>query len=595
MQAESFDIPSITPAEEVSITAFLNSYAREWDEWTISDLPESMALASACREGMVVTDASIELWAPLRHRSVLGRHSFGAPLFRIQKANGAASAIDFAEFVQSALAMPHLQRQSTSEGRKNFAERIDESRRYIEDVYASRGHELAEQARRSMTFIEGEQFLVHGHSFHPTPKSRDALSASHNRRYCPEFGARFSLHWFAVDSRYVHSRSARAFEQDWVKALFDSDPTPRIRDLPAGYTRYPLNPWQASFLLGLERIQALERDGALIDLGTWGDYWYPTSSVRSLYRPSAPYMLKTSLSVRLTNSVRNLLPHEVERGLQVHEVMASASGHEFRTRFPHVTIVTEPAYYAILNEDGTLLPESIIVCRQNPIDPARESIVLASLTQESGAEPSSLIARHLRSLSKLRSVSLQAAGRLWFDAYCKVVLQPLLLAHADYGFVFGAHQQNIVIGIEDHLPVHLYFRDCQGTGYTEKAFARLQGEVPTLNLENGNILSDGKIAVLLVYYLIINSSFNAISALSTGSGLPEEELLRAMRVHMKRLLEEGVAEPCCLEHLLGNPELFQKRNFLCALTDLNENTTDDPIALYRAIPNPFHETQGQQS
>lgn len=78
-----------------------------------------------------------------------------------------------------------------------------------------------------------------------------------------------------------------------------------------------MHPWQADYLLEQDWCQRLVEKGALRDLGEAGAPWLPTSSSRSLYSETNSDMIKFSLSVRLTNSVRTLSVKEVKRGMRL--------------------------------------------------------------------------------------------------------------------------------------------------------------------------------------------------------------------------------------------------------------------------------------
>ncbi|KJG88809.1 hypothetical protein RN24_08185, partial [Yersinia pestis subsp. microtus bv. Ulegeica] len=54
-------------------------------------------------------------------------------------------------------------------------------------------------------------------------------------------------------------------------------------------------------------------------------------------------------------------------------------------------------------------------------------------------------------------------------AYCQHVLLPLFSTEADYGLVLLAHQQNILVEMQQDLPVGMLYRDCQGSGFTQSA------------------------------------------------------------------------------------------------------------------------------
>ncbi|NKC49678.1 hypothetical protein HED54_22935 [Ochrobactrum anthropi ATCC 49188] len=76
-----------------------------------------------------------------------------------------------------------------------------------------------------------------------------------------------------------------------------------------------MHPWQASRLSLRPDIQQLERQGKLIDLGSSGPDWRATSSLRAIYSRESDWMLKFSLSLRLTNSRRIVEPSECLRAL----------------------------------------------------------------------------------------------------------------------------------------------------------------------------------------------------------------------------------------------------------------------------------------
>ena len=77
-----------------------------------------------------------------------------------------------------------------------------------------------------------------------------------------------------------------------------------------------------------------------------------------------------------------------------------------------------------------------------------------------------------------------------------------MVSQADYGLLFGAHQQNLLITLKDGYPDKVYFRDCQGTGYSHVARELLE------NGSSGEHHVDETLGNrLFTYYLIINSTF----------------------------------------------------------------------------------------
>ncbi len=406
----------------------------------------------------------------------------------------------------------------------------------------------------------------------------------------PEMGGEFALTYFVVDPDLYFERESAAWTADPCFAAItavDRELSAKMEAWPT-YRLLPMHPWQAVHLQSLDSVKAAMSEGKIINLGTFGPLWKPTSSLRSLYCQDLPYMLKFSLSIRITNSIRNLLEHEVVRGLQVHEVFSTQDGQKLLQRYPYFKVLFEPAFAALRDAEGQLIKESIVVCRENPFVGTNTALVLATLTEEDAYGRGTFIARQVSKRAEQIGHSPAQVARQWFSRYCERVLEPLLMAQADYGILFGAHQQNILIGFKEDLPDSLYFRDCQGTGYTDLGYKIFSSEVKSLARDNGNILSSAKGNALIIYYLIINASFNVIHALSAGGAIGEDELLGDLRDFIIALRAKGVRDSSCLDTLLDEESLLHKGNFACSLSGLNENMTSDPLAIYTKIPNPLY-------
>lgn len=337
-------------------------------------------------------------------------------------------------------------------------------------------------------------------------------------------------------------------------------------------------------------MQSYMRDGRIRECDESTKVWHATSSLRSVYREDADFMLKFSISLRLTNSIRHLLFHEVERGQQLHDVLATPTGQRFLREHPSFQMMSEPAFVAFKDEQGLPLSESIVVCRENPFQNtvARNKVVLATLTQDHPFGGLNLIQRLILSSTVEANQSLRTRARLWFDGFLKASVAPILAAHANYGIVLGAHQQNLILDLQNGYPVGSFFRDCQGTGYTELGWSLFAEDVPLLSKGNGNILGEDMGNWLLSYYVILNSTFNVITALSQNDWIQEEELLADLKDCLGRLLAKGVRDESCLRYLLYEKKgLMHKGNFLCSFKNMNENTIDDPLAIYTRVPNPL--------
>jgi siderophore synthetase component len=182
---------------------------------------------------------------------------------------------------------------------------VAESTRYVAEFLAAKDAE-GPAAATTTRFLRAEQSLALGHPLHPTPKSRQPMTPDEVRRYAPELGAAFRLHWFRADRSIVAEDSTlpATAAETLARLLADDDLVdPAVRRDAAAAGRHaliPVHPWQARRLLEQPAVRDLLDAGLLHDLGEQGRPWSATSSVRTVYRPDAPFMLKLSLRVRIT-------------------------------------------------------------------------------------------------------------------------------------------------------------------------------------------------------------------------------------------------------------------------------------------------------
>ncbi|WP_407330751.1 IucA/IucC family protein [Enterovibrio sp. 27052020O] len=568
---------------DVAVTCFLNAFLRECASVHVEHLE----------------DGQCQLTIPMSHEkqiryqvsrySHLGLHEYLMPAFLVSKAG--FIPLTFRDVVSHIVSEPALVGMLGKTQKHTFITRVIESHQNTQDAINHQG-ELARLFEGALRFETAEQGLLAGHSVHPAPKSREQFTAEDAKRYSPEFGGRFPLRWFAVaDWLTLNGSSGNRSAYTRIDSLVDADLSlcALKHRCPKSYVLLPAHPWQANVLLAHEDIQNYLNKGLMIDLGEAGQDWYSTSSTRSLYSPSLPYMLKFSLSVRLTNSVRNLSLKEVIRGTRLNEVYQA---HPFAKTDPLLagfTVMQEPAFIGLLDRHGKVIDESLVALRENALQhsPAQEAVVLATLSQQHPDGKDNLLASRIKHYASAETISVEAAARKWFDAYCQHVVVPLFALQANYGIVFLAHQQNIVLRMHNGLPTGMYYRDCQGTGYTDLAYQLFPRVLVDDAQSVENYWDQDKVRRYFAYYLIINSSYNVVAAIASGCGLSEQSLLATLRENLCDLRTKGVKDSACLDYVLNSPTLCCKGNFYCYLQDFNENTIPDPKVIYFDLINPL--------
>ncbi|KYG63757.1 aerobactin siderophore biosynthesis protein iucA [Bdellovibrio bacteriovorus] len=568
-----------------SISCFFNALFREFHAYEIINTA-SLIPASQDSISVKVSEKNT-LLIPLKKKSSLGRHQYLDQFYILRE--GQLTSLGFMDAVDLIVGfLSEVWREDPSK-KEIFLRRVQNSLHNMELALEARAADMAKLYEEPTNFKAAEQGLMIGHNFHPYPKMREGFDDAEYAIYSPEMGGKFALHWFFVKPEVLHNQTAAQFKtKDWTSKLYVTEKAEI--SVPEGYLPFPVHPWQKNHLLKNKTIKQYVLDKKIIDAGGTSLMWYPTSSLRSIYAPHSPYMLKFSLTLKLTNSIRHLTDVEVVRGLQVYDVFATAKADEFKNRYPDFHVIFEPAFAAIKDENGKSIAESIVVCRENPFqdkEASGENIVLSTLAQDNPLGGETLIFKHILAKSQATGQSIHDVSREWFKKYLTIAIKPFITAQSEYGILLGAHQQNMVLTIKDHMPMKAYFRDCQGTGYSEHGFELYRHEVASLVKENGNIL-DEKGNILFGYYLLVNSTFNVISAIAHDNGVTEEVLVDDLRAFLKALLVPGLPDASFLNYCLARPEIYQKGNFNCSLQNLNENTAANPLAIYNLIKNPLY-------
>ncbi len=305
-------------------------------------------------------------------------------------------------------------------------------------------------------FIAAEQALLLGHPFHPTPKSREGSPAD-LAELSPELRGSFRLHWMAVRPELLAGGSAGAHPAELARALAPPD----LR-LPEGMVPIPVHPWQARHLAARPAVRDLLDAGLIADLGRAGDLWYPTSSLRTVWRPGAPHQLKLSLGMRITNSRRENLRAELELGLQAHRLLAAGLGASLATAHPRFRVLTDPAWLAV-DVPGAREGGFEVALRRNGLGAATRVACLAGLTAERPDRPASLLGEMLCDLAGVLRRGRPEVAEAWFARYLDVALAPLLWLRAVAGVALEAHQQNMLVALDPlGWPAGAWYRDSQG-------------------------------------------------------------------------------------------------------------------------------------
>lgn len=565
---------------DVAAQCFLNALLRETQDWQLlpGALPDEPAQIHFPLSGSQALHIALRYFSPTQH------HHYQFPARLTGTDNDRGEEIDFARLVQLVLAKPAVKGALGDDVIARFAGRVLESHAHTWQAIDLR-HDWACLRDKPLNFAQAEQALLVGHAFHPAPKSHEPFNETEARRYLPDFASRFPLRWFAVDKTCVAGESLSLTLRTRLLRFAAQSAPELLSHFTDDRWLVPMHPWQAEHLLSQAWCQTLAKSGLLTDLGEAGARWLPTSSSRSLYSESNSDMIKFSLSVRLTNSVRTLSVKEVKRGIRLARMAQTPRWQSLQARYPTMRVMQEDGWVGLRDAQGEIQEESLMALRVNLLfdAPETQTNVLVSLTQAAPDGGDTLLAAAVRRLSQRLSLPPEQAARCWVQAYCDRVLLPLFSAEADYGLVLLAHQQNILVEMQEDLPVGLLYRDCQGSAFTDGA-AEWLAEEGELSAENR--FSEAQLLRYFPYYLLVNSTL-AVTAALGAAGFDSEANLMALVRDALAQLRVTARDTRCLDYVLDSRHWNCKGNFFCYLHDHNENTIVDPAVIYFDFRNPF--------
>lgn len=453
-------------------------------------------------------------------------------------------------------------------------------------------------------FLASEQSLLSGHWFHPTPKSRQGILTWQHARYSPELCAQFQLHGFAVDRSLVRQGSILPQNaESIIEKMMASDPASqkKLGALAQDKVLLPLHPLQAQWLLHQDYVQALLTSGQMLDIGPLGPQFSPTSSVRTLFSEQLDFMIKLSIPVKITNSLRINMQHELNAGMVVAKLLKKT---DFSGRYPQFKTIDDPAYITVqlpgMEETGFE-----VIIRENPLhraghnqrdnrDQRIESI--AALTQESLTADRSRLAALIIDIAERDSQSLEQVSRQWFDAYWHCAVEPAIRLYDECGIALEAHQQNSLLDISNGYPDCYYYRDNQGFYLSSDQKATLLALEPDLTQTHDLFYDDAMIRDRFSYYLVINQLFSVINRLALDGLITEDELLHRSRNKLQRLLSQLKGSGAeFVASLLSRRDIPCKGNLLTRAQDVDELQAELEQAVYTRIANPLRQTSKTDS
>lgn len=594
-------------AVNASYQAFVNCYLREVDSGVWHDIQQwppviaqAKTKATACCGYIELQLSALKktLLLTVDYRSLAGRHRLAQPYLR-HAAQSNWQSTDPLSVILLLVEALYTTPDGQIKNKQPYLELLNRLTQSIQLMHGFLTSSYHDSHKNSAAFIHAEQSIVFGHWLHPAPKSRQGMHDWQHAYYSPEMKGHFALHFFTAPVAMIQASSHTACCVNstllHIATHGDMDGQAVLKQQLANTGRglLAVHPLQAQWLLHQTAVLTLIDDGVLHDLGTRGARFTPTSSVRTLYSESLDVMIKVSIPVKVTNSLRVNKQHELEAGPVLSKLITAIGLHNFTDAF---RILDDPGYITLVPTSEHSESGFELIVRQNPfytpaqLPAATTEQTLAALVQEPPfAKEGSRLAQLVQEHAQMRSKSLFLASLAWFDAYWNCAIEPMIRLYNDHGIGLEAHQQNSVIRTLNGLPVTYFYRDNQGYYLALSSQDALISMVPALRHCLSLFYDDEMIIQRFSYYLFINQLFGVINRFGSDGLLNESTLLHQTRNRLLKLqssLHQRGKRLIC--YLLESETLACKGNLLTRVEDVDELEAELELAVYTSMPNPLH-------
>lgn len=349
---------------------------------------------------------------------------------------------------------------------------------YLEEISSTlcgRAYKLKQKALPCRTLLTADFQLIEtsmneGHPSFIANNGRIGFDAIDFRRYAPEAANPVKLVWIAAKQEHTDFASVSDLEYEaLLQSEFDAATLQRFSRILSEQGKslsdtvlIPVHPWQ--WFNKLCHVYAADiAQGDIICLGYSDDAYQAQQSIRTFYNLSHPqkHYVKTALSIVNMGFVRGLSSYYMRTTPAINEWL-------------YETLIKDE----FIQQTGfTVLRELAAVGYRNPhfeqanVAQSPYKKMLAGLWRES---PSALITpqQKLATMASLLHVDhnndayllmlIEASGLSiddWLSHYLQAYLTPILHCFYAHEIVFMPHGENIILALENHVPVRAFMKD----------------------------------------------------------------------------------------------------------------------------------------
>ncbi len=318
-------------------------------------------------------------------------------------------------------------------------------------------------------FQEIEKSMTEGHPCFIANNGRNGFNIKQYHHFAPETPTTFSLIWIAghkakTDYHSVSSHNYNVLMKNELgKEVFQLFKK-QLVDLgldPEDYIFIPVHPWQWDTKISTIFAQDIAQQYIVL-LGKGNDQYAAQQSIRTLFNTTHPEKLyaKTALSILNMGFMRGLSPYYMSSTPVITDWISKLLEHDDFLKKNKFTMLGEVAtvgyrnrYYETLGKTKAHNKMLSALWRESPfskIDKGQKLMTMAAFLHIDKDDNSLVV-----ELIKASSLSVEG----WLEHYLQAYLAPLLHCLFQYELVFMPHGENLIMVLENNIPVKVLMKD----------------------------------------------------------------------------------------------------------------------------------------
>lgn len=324
-----------------------------------------------------------------------------------------------------------------------------------------------------------EQWAIHGHFLHPTPKSKTGLSLNDFLKYLPEAHTKYKLYLGALRKDKAQFISINENPDSFFSELFGQlyQEAQQLIERKGfdikNYYLIPIHPWQYENFLR-ERIEKeLDQDSFFL-LNEIGIVARPLVAFRTVFASLENVYLKLPTNMQITSVKRTLSSKPCHNSVILSRILKAIK--ENSEPQPRFDVQLEIASLRLKEEYPSYKNLSVIIREDINHYVAQNCVVLPALALFENSirdDKIKIIDDLVKLFSRGKRITEDKESILsFFRSYIKILLPPTLDLLCKYGIGLEAHLQNSIIVFKEGEPCKFVYRDLDAVNICTKRFSK---------------------------------------------------------------------------------------------------------------------------